>query len=197
MKQICNASTTSTIMPFSGNHGKPSHATMRADDPRAAPLKHHMEYLLELGEVFATCVVATLVDGVQGCVNREDTVDNVYLPMSMGYRNWYKGYMNLVRFKTQCKPDGGIIVDGIEMEESGHKKKPRELGYVSNSMYFNNWKKNFSQLKVSHPAEDICQYCFIFLNHHKYFANHTAREASISCAWIPMIRIQPSMNQVK
>jgi hypothetical protein len=152
---------------------------MKADDPCAAPLQHHMEYLLELGEVRATHVVATLVDGVQGHENREDTVDNVYLPMSMGYRNCYKRYMNLIGFKIRCNPKGVIIVDGIEMEDNkgGRKKLPRELGYVCFTTYVNNWKKDSSQLKVSHPAEDFCQYCFVFLNHHRYFADHSAREA--------------------
>ncbi len=112
LKRIRQASTTSTIMPLSGNHGKPSHATMKADDPRAAPLQHHMEYLLELGEVRATRVVATLVDGIQGHANQEDTVDNVYLPMSMGYRNCYNQYMNSVGFKTRCKANGAMAVDG-------------------------------------------------------------------------------------
>ena len=62
---------------------------------------HHYEYLLDLGEVRATQVVATLVDGVQGHTNRdkgtvdgdESTVDMIHLPMTMGYRNCYKRYM--------------------------------------------------------------------------------------------------------
>jgi hypothetical protein len=178
MKRICEASTCTTIMPLSGNLGTPSHATMKANDPRAAPLQHHMEYLLELGEVRATRVVATLVDGIQGRANREDTVDNVYLPMSMGYRNCYNRYMNSLGFKTRCKANGELVVDGIEMEEGGRKKKPIELGYVSFTMYYRNWKNKFSQLKVSRPAEDICQYCFVFSNRHRYFADHSAREVS-------------------
>ena len=116
---------STTIMPFSGNHGKPSHAEMKADDPHATPLQHHMEYLLELGEVRATQVVATFVDGVQGRTNREDTVDMIYLPISMGYRSCYKRYKNLIGFKTRCKPNGGIVVDGLEMDDC--KKKPSEL----------------------------------------------------------------------
>lgn len=27
---------------------------------------------------------------------------------------------------------------------------------------------------MSHPAEDICQCCFVFLNCHRYFANHSS-----------------------
>ncbi len=38
------------------------------------------------------------------------------------------------------------------------------------------WKG--SNIKVSRPAEDICQYCFVFSNRHRYFADHSAREAS-------------------
>ena len=55
------------------------------NDPRVAPLKFHLDYLLSLGEVCATRVVATLVDGIQGHANRDDTVDIVYLPISMGF----------------------------------------------------------------------------------------------------------------
>ncbi len=78
--------------------------------------------------------------------------------------------MSLIGFKTRCKPNGTIVVDGLEMDDC--KKKPSELGYVSWTKYYNNWKKNFPQLKVSRPAEDICQYCFVFANRHRYFANH-------------------------
>ena len=46
-KTIHNASTSTAIMPFSASHGKPSHAEMKIDNPRAIPLvQHHMEYLL-------------------------------------------------------------------------------------------------------------------------------------------------------
>jgi hypothetical protein len=51
---------------------------MKADDPQSAPLKYHVDNLLELGEVRATKVVATLSDGgVQGHANRDDMVDMV------------------------------------------------------------------------------------------------------------------------
>ncbi len=55
---------------------------MKVDDPHTTPLQQHMEYLLKLGEVRATQVVAT-VGGIQGRANQEDTVDMIYLPISM------------------------------------------------------------------------------------------------------------------
>ena len=33
-------------------------------------------------------------------------------------------------------------------------------------------EKDYPQLKVSRPAEDICAYCFTFANHHRYLAQH-------------------------
>ena len=31
-------------------------------------------------------------------------------------------------------------------------------------------------MKVSRPAEDICNYCFVFANCHRYLANHSTTE---------------------
>ena len=109
-----------------------SNAAMKADDPRSAPLKYYLDHLLELGEFRATRVVATLSDGVvQGHANRKDTVDMVYLPIPMQYRNCYKRCMHSLGYKIMCKPDGALIVDGIiDSKSSDH-------GYVSYLAYYN------------------------------------------------------------
>jgi hypothetical protein len=117
-----------------------SNAAMKTDDPRLAPLKYHLDYLLELGKVRATRVVATWSDdgGVQGHANRDDTVDMVYLPISMGYRNCYKRYMHSLGYKIRCKPDGAkYIVDGII------DGKPSDHGYGSFSAYYKRWKREY------------------------------------------------------
>ena len=88
-----------------------------------------MEYLLELGEVQATQVVATLVDGIQGHANQGDIVDMIYLPMKMGYCSCYRPCMNSFGFKTRWKPNGGIDVDRLEIND--RKKKPDEVWNVS------------------------------------------------------------------
>ena len=98
---------------------------MKVDDPRLAPLLMHLDYLLNLGEVCATRVVTTLVDGIQGHANREDTIDQAYLPISMGYRSCYKRYMLSLGLHTRCAPDGAIIVDGVDIGT------PSDHGYVS------------------------------------------------------------------
>jgi hypothetical protein len=75
-RMIGQVSKSTAIMPR--RYSRMSNAAMKADDPRSAPLKYHVDNLLELGEVQATRVVATLSDGgVQGHANRDDTVDMV------------------------------------------------------------------------------------------------------------------------
>ena len=34
------------------------------------------------------------------------------------------------------------------------------------------WKRDFKNLKVSRPAEDICKDCYIFANCHRHLAHH-------------------------
>ena len=38
------------------------------------------------------------------------------------------------------------------------------------------WKRDYKNLKVSRPVEDICKECFVFTNHHRHLANHTMRQ---------------------
>ena len=169
-RMIGQVSKSTAIMPQ--RYSRMSNAAMKAGDPRSAPLKHHLDYLLELVEVQATRVVATLSDGsVQGHANRKDMVDMMlYLPILMGYRNCYKRYMHSLGYKIRCKPDGALIVDGVV------DGKPSYHGYISYLAYYNKWKREYPQLKVSRPAEDICNHCFIFANRRRYFAKHSTTE---------------------
>ena len=76
------------ILPVHKNTGKSSLTVI--NEEQAILLKQHFEYLLELGKVYATRVLATLVDGEQGHANRDGTVDMVYLPTLFGFRPCYK-----------------------------------------------------------------------------------------------------------
>jgi len=174
---IGQVSKSTAIMPR--HYRRMSNAVMKADDPRLAPLKYHLDYLLELGEVRATRVVATLSDdgGVQGHANHDDTIDMVYLPISMGYQNFYKRYMHSLGYKIRCKPDGAkYIVDGIV------DGKPSDHGFVSFLAYYKKWKREYPRLKCSRPAEDICNHCFVFANRHRYLANHSTTETLVTMA---------------
>jgi hypothetical protein len=154
-------------MPQHKSIGSTNYNALVNDVKRNEPLMHHFEYLLNLGEVRATRVVATLVDGVQGHANREDTVEQTYLPISMGYRSCYRWYMASIGYKVRTTGVGVAIVEGVE-------GKPIDKSeYVSYPTYFYVWKKSFPNLKVSRPAMDICAYCYAFANRHRYLASHS------------------------
>jgi hypothetical protein len=39
------------------------------------------------------------------------------------------------------------------------------------------WKRDYPDLKVSRPVEDICNLCYTFAHRHKFFADHTTRHS--------------------
>ena len=81
------AASSLGVMPRHKGLGKRSNVTIKNDDPRMIHLQNHFDYLHKLGQVRATRVIATVVDGERGLTNREDTNGNIYLPISMGFRN--------------------------------------------------------------------------------------------------------------
>ena len=63
-------------MPRHKGAGKKSNVTINHDDPRMIHLRDHFDYLHKFGEVKATKVIATVVDGARGLANRQDTDGN-------------------------------------------------------------------------------------------------------------------------
>ena len=169
-----SASTTTGIMPVHKHTGRIAPNAV-ADEKRTKALKDHFDTLLCLGEVRATRVIATLVDGEKGHANREDTTDMVYLPVSFGFCPCYKRYMEALGYDVSCRPNGGIIVRGVD------GKGVDSTEFVSFATYCRKWKTDYPQLKVSKPVEDICQYCFVFANRHRYLANHSSMEVCVEC----------------
>jgi len=70
-------------------------------------------------------------------------------------------------YNVSSTAQGGLIVMGV----GGKAVDSRE--YVSLTTYYYKWKQLYPHLKVSRPAEDICQYCYAFCNRHRYLANHS------------------------
>lgn len=158
------AASSLGVMPRHKGAGKKSNVTIKNDDPRMIHLRHHFDYLHKLGEVRATRVIATVVDGERGLANREDTNGNTYLPISMGYRNCYYRYMESLGYKVTVGPNGTLTVEGADGTEDP---------FVAFSTYYTKWKTDYPSLKVSRPAEDICYYCYTFANKHRILSNHT------------------------
>ena len=169
MRTIRQAAQFGSIPPQHQGKDRVAHNAITKHDPRFKSLKEHFDIMMHLGEVRATRVVATMVDGVAGRANRDDTTDMVYLPISMGYRNCYKRYMAGNGYKVQSNEKGAIIVEAV-VAEGGERQGKDSV--VSIATYFNFWKREYPHLKICRPAEDICGYCFAFRNRHRYLANH-------------------------
>jgi hypothetical protein len=114
---ICNASKFTSVMPAHKSIGKKNYNSIKRKDLKYEPLMRHFDYLKNLGEVRATQVVATLVDGMQGHANRNDSLDMTYLPILLGYWSCYKRYMALLRYVVRTMAMGAFIVMGEDGKE--------------------------------------------------------------------------------
>lgn len=139
-------------------------ALIKEDDPRMPPIRDHFESLLKLGEVRATKVMRTLVDGVEGRTTRGDDDDIVYLPCTSGKRPLFYRYGREQGYDIKPLPNGQLEVREIPNVE--------RVPMVSWTQYRRIWARDYAQLKVSTPSEDICELCVRFRNRHKFLASH-------------------------
>ena len=109
-----------------------------------------------------------MVDGIGGHTNRDSNIDVTYLPTSLGYRSCYKRYMKALGYDIRTTPNGGFVVTA---ENEGEEVDPGE--YVTWPTYMRLWKRDFKNLKVSRPSEDICKDCYVFANRHRHLAHHS------------------------
>ncbi len=87
MNSIKTCARTTGVMKLHGLHGKKSNNA--TTNTVISKLMDHFHGLSKLGEVRATQVVATLVDGAVGTVNCNNNEEDIYLPTSDGYRPCY------------------------------------------------------------------------------------------------------------
>jgi hypothetical protein len=104
---------------------------------------------------------------MQGHANCNNSLDVTYLPILLGYWSCYKRYMTSLGYIVRTMAMGAFIVMG----EDGKEVDAGE--YHSFPTYFNLWKHDFPDFKVSWRVEDICKDCHAFANRHRYLANHT------------------------
>jgi hypothetical protein len=154
------------VIPRHKAVGKKSNHAIKTDDPRMIHFKNHFEYLHKLAEDRAVKVIKTMVDGERGRTNRMDTEGNVYLPIHMGYRNCYYRYMESLGYKVTVGPNGTLTLD-----EEDAANANGEPDFVPFSTYWTKWKTLYPHMKVSHPAEDICSYCYTFSNKHRILSS--------------------------
>ena len=154
---------TTGVLPVHKATGKPAPNAMTQH--KIEPLMRHLQYLANLGEVRATRVVSTVVEGMEESTNCDVDDDAIYLPRYMTIRSCYKRYMNMLGYNAWTTGSGVTIIeraDGNDIDTDD---------FIGFPTYFYTWKSTFLKLKVSKPVEDICQYCYAFANRHKYLAN--------------------------
>jgi hypothetical protein len=155
--RIVKAATYSSVLPRHKSTGKSNYNSIESDHQRLEPLVRHLEYLKSLGEVQATRVVSTLVDRMVNHCNCKDetTSRNVtYLPISMGYRQCYRRYMALLGYRAETTNTGAF---NISRDDGGDINNGE---FVSYTTYYYKWRRDYPNLKVSRPVEDICNLCY-------------------------------------
>ncbi len=81
-RSIRNALKFTSVMLAHKSIWKKNYNAIEKIDQKYEPLLRHFEYLKNLGEVRATKVIATLVDGMQDHAKRNNFLDVIYLPIS-------------------------------------------------------------------------------------------------------------------
>jgi DNA-binding transcriptional regulator GbsR (MarR family) len=165
-----------------GNTGK-RHRAYKDDSDEIVALNDHMELLTGLAEQRSTREVAswsedgttvlhTLRDNGSDGNNEEK---NIYLPSCTGYRACYNRYLKSCGYTVQ-HTDGRGVMKVVPV--TGETQK----NYVSIYKYYSFWKEKYPHLKISKPAEDICNLCYQFANRHKYQKSSTVGEAGVEGA---------------
>ncbi len=101
-----------SVMPAHKSIGNKNYDPIKMNNQKCEPLMRHFECLKNPGEVRATQVDATLVDGMQGHANCNDSLDVTYLPLLLGYWTCYKQYMASLGYIVQTTEMGAFIVRG-------------------------------------------------------------------------------------
>ena len=114
IQRIRSASSNTSVFPPHASTGKTNYNAITNDPRKFEPLVQHFELLKNLGEVRATRVVSTLVDGMIQHRNHEDerTASEVtYLPISMGYCQCYRRYMASMGYTAERTNNGTFRIE--------------------------------------------------------------------------------------
>ncbi len=168
-EQILKVSWNSAIFPLHKAVEKTDYNSVENDTRKLEPLVSHFEYHKNLGEVRATRVVSTFIDGMVGHNNRDASLDVTYLPICTGYRSCYRRYMSSLGYIAETTATGMFKI----RKEDGSAVDTGE--FVSFPTYHTKWKRDYPNLKVSRPVEDICNLCYTFAHHQKFFSDHMRR----------------------
>ncbi len=168
-QQIWSVLLNLAIFPLHKAVGKTNYNAIENDTRKYEPLVRHFDYLMNLGEVQATRLISTFINGMVSHENCNASLDVTYLPISMGYRSCYRRYMSSLGYIVDTTATGGFKI----RKEDGSAVDTGE--FVSFPTYHTKWKRDYPNLKVSRPVEDICNLCYTFVHRNKFFTDHMMR----------------------
>jgi hypothetical protein len=120
-------------------------------------LVEHFEELRKEAGPIATRFVR---ERTGACTTRDDNELAEYLAPNFSKRQCYYKYCLSRGVKVSSNNRGNILTEEIE-------GVPR-LPIPSWGAYRTFWAKEYPNLRVSRPAEDICSYCYVFHNRFRY-----------------------------
>jgi hypothetical protein len=105
--RIAKAAMYSSVLPHHKSTGMTNYNSIDINNRKLEPLLRHFEYLNKLGEVRATRVVSTLVDGMMNHGHRNNNTtfsDKTYLPISRDIASvtggtWHRWAIGQTRWK--------------------------------------------------------------------------------------------------
>jgi hypothetical protein len=154
----CLVHSTNNSLPQHKLKGQPSNIKRKWNEVFEEGLIEHFEDLREDSGPIATRFVRERTGEI---TSRDDNDSNEYLSPNWSKRRCYAKY---------CRSRG---VEILTNNKGTIQKRPAAGGggmqdVPSWSTYLSFWNKHYPNLKVSRPAEDICPYCYVFHNLHKY-----------------------------
>jgi hypothetical protein len=174
--RIVKAAMYSSVLPLHKTTGETNYNSIDINDQKLEHLLRHCEYLNKLGEVRSIRVVSTFVDGMMNHHHRDNDTTSLNVTTSPyqwdiasvtggTWHHWAIGQRQ--RIRANSRKAGTTVV-----------KSTMVTSLAIYTTYYSKWKWDYPNLEVSRPAEDICNICYMFTHHHKFFADHTMRHSS-------------------
>jgi hypothetical protein len=149
------------MLPTHKLKGLESNNKRKWEELYATSLIHHFEQLKQEAGPIATRTVREL----GGQVTERDNNDLYeYLPSSLSKRNCYEKYCYSLGVKIKVNNRGNIVSRVAVDPDASLLKIPSIPSWKA---YLNYWTKHYPNLKVSRPSEDVCNYCYAFVNIYK------------------------------
>jgi hypothetical protein len=158
----CNIHANNNTLPQHTLKGQPTNLKRKWNELFEDSLVEHFELLREDTGPIATRFVRERTGEI---TTRDDDDKSEYLAPNWSKRRCYAKYCRTKGVEVSTTNRGTIIkkpLAGLGEEGAAMQRVPSWGAYLSF------WTKRYANLKVSRPAEDICQYCYVFHNLHKY-----------------------------